>query len=333
MTTQMRAMSLDGPGGRLALTEMPRPEPEPGQVLVRVQACGVCRTDLHVLDGDIAEGNYPLVPGHQIVGRVVAANRAPGLAAGMRVGIPWLGYTCGSCAYCRRGAENLCDAAEFTGYQRNGGYAEYTCADARYCFALPEAYADEQVAPLLCAGLIGFRALGMTGDAHRLGFYGFGSAAHILTQIAVWQGREVYAFTRDGDLAGQAFARRLGAHWAAGSGDAPPRRLDAAIVFAPVGALVPRALHHLAKGGVVVCAGIHMSDIPAFPYADLWGERSIVSVANLTRADGRALLEIAPQVPVVTQVRSYALEETAQALEDLREGRFEGAAVVRVSGS
>jgi propanol-preferring alcohol dehydrogenase len=327
----MKAMQLTAPGGAFRLVDLPRPEPRDGEVLVRVHACGVCRTDLHVVDGDIRDGRYPVVPGHQIVGTVEDANQAQGMSVGMRVGVPWLGYTCGHCGFCRAGRENLCDEAEFTGYQRQGGYAEFVAADARFCFPLPEDYPDLQAAPLLCAGLIGFRALSMAEDATEIGFYGFGNAAHILTQIAAWQGRRVYAFTKDGDTEGQEFARSLGAVWAGGSSEDAPRRLDAAIIFAPVGALVPQALKQLVKGGIVVCAGIHMSDIPAFPYADLWGERRICSVANLTREDGRRLLEIAPRVPVRTEVSVYELEQTATALDDLREGRIRGAAVVRVT--
>lgn len=330
----MRAMQLTNPGGRFELADLAVPEPGPGELLVSVSACGVCRTDLHVVDGDIRDGRYPVVPGHQIVGRVVhAPGGAPPEGAppvGTRVGIPWLGYTCGRCAFCRSERENLCDAAEFTGYQRNGGFAEYVVADARFCFPLPEGFSDEQVAPLLCAGLIGYRALAMAGDARCLGFYGFGSAAHILTQIAAWQGREVYAFTRDGDVSGQAFARRLGAVWAGGSADRPPRALDAAIIFAPAGELVPIALGHVERGGQVICAGIHMSDIPSFPYHRLWGERVLRSVANLTRADGRELLALAPRAGVRTQVETFPLEHTAQALDALREGRIEGAAVIVV---
>ena len=324
----MRAMQLDGPGGSLRLVDLPTPVPGAGEVLVEVSACGVCRTDLHIVDGDIRDGRYPVVPGHQVVGAVVES-RVPGeLPVGARVGIPWLGYTCGSCEFCRVGRENLCDAAEFTGYQRSGGFAEYVAADARFCFALPASYPDLQVAPLLCAGLIGYRALRMTGDAQRIGFYGFGNAAHILTQIASHQGREVYALTRQGDRAGQDFALRLGACWA-GDVTAPlPERLDAAVIFAPAGELVPLALRSVRKGGCVICAGIHMSDIPAFPYADLWGERMIKSVANLTREDGIELLEVAPQVPVRTQVRDYPLQALPQALADLRDGDIAGAAVI-----
>jgi len=324
----MRAMVLDRPGGRFELREVPLPRPRSGEVLIEVTACGVCRTDLHVVDGDILDGRYPLIPGHQIVGRVAEAPAGSHLRVGDRIGVPWLGYTCGECGYCRADRENLCDRAEFTGYQRAGGYAEYTVADERFCFPLPDAYPDLQAAPLLCAGLIGFRALTMAGAGQDIGFYGFGNAAHILTQIAAWQGRRVYAFTRDGDLESQQFARRLGAVWAGGAADAPPALLDAGIIFAPAGELVPRALEHVAKGGRVVCAGIHMSDIPAFPYRILWGERSISSVANLTRADGFALLDLAPRAGVRTEVAEYPLEDTAQALDDLRSGRIQGAAIV-----
>lgn len=326
----MRAMVLDRPGGRFELREVPFPQRRPGEVLIEVTACGVCRTDLHVVDGDILDGRYPVIPGHQIVGRVVEAPDGSGLGPGDRVGVPWLGYTCGECGYCRSERENLCDRAEFTGYQRAGGYAEYTVADPRFCFPLPDSYPDLQAAPLLCAGLIGFRALTMAGAARDIGFYGFGNAAHILTQIAAWQGRRVYAFTRDGDRETQAFAGRLGADWAGDASAAPPVRLDAAIIFAPAGELVPRALEHVAKGGRVVCAGIHMSDIPTFPYHILWGERSVCSVANLTRADGHALLDLAPRAGVRTEVAVYPLERTAQALADLRAGRIQGAAVVTV---
>lgn len=326
----MRAAQLERPGKGLRLVEMPEPEPRRGEILVRVRACGVCRTDLHIVDGEITAGSYPIVPGHQIVGEVVQA-RSADLAAGQRVGIPWLGYTCGVCDFCSRSSENLCDAAEFTGYQRQGGYAEYVVADARFCFPLPHEYPDLQAAPLLCAGMIGYRSLRMTGDARRVGFYGFGNAAHILTQIACWEGREVFAVTRPQDSAGQRFARTLGAVWAGGTEDDIPDQLDAAVIFAPVGELVPKALRRVRKGGVVVCAGIHMSDIPSFPYSDLWGERVIKSVANLTRADGRRLLEIAPRVPVRTRVRAFPLARTAEALAALRQGRIDGAAVVTLA--
>jgi len=328
----MRAMVLERPRQPLVLRELPVPEPGPGQVLLRVRACGVCRTDLHIVDGELPDPKLPLVLGHQIVGEVL--QRGPGaerFGLGQRVGVPWLGWTCGECRFCRSGRENLCDRARFTGYTLDGGYAEYAVADERYCFPLPEGYPDLQVAPLLCAGLIGYRALRFAGEARRLGFYGFGAAAHILTQVAVWQGREVYAFTRPGDREGQTFARQLGAVWAGGSDELPPERLEAALLFAPVGALVPQALRAVEKGGTVVCAGIHMSDIPSFPYALLWEERVIRSVANLTRKDGEEFLAIAPQVPVRTEVQVYRLEEANQALEDLRAGRVRGAAVLAIS--
>lgn len=325
----MRAMQLDKPGGRLSLVDIPAPTPQPGEALLEVLACGVCRTDLHIVDGDIREGIYPLVPGHQIVGRVLACPD-DSLQVGLRVGVPWLGSTCGHCDFCRAGRENLCDDAEFTGYQRPGGYAELAVADTRFCFALPDAYPDVQAAPLLCAGLIGFRALRMVAGAQRIGFYGFGNAAHILTQIAAWQGREVFAFTRPGDLEGQQFARRLGAAWAGDTHTSAPAMLDAAIIFAPAGELVPLALGTVAKGGDVICAGIHMSDIPSFPYGQLWGERSIRSVANLTRADGVELLALAPRVPVRTHVREFVLADLPAALTTLRAGEVKGAAVICV---
>jgi propanol-preferring alcohol dehydrogenase len=289
----------------------------------------VCRTDLHIVDGELAHPRLPLIPGHQIVG--VVDRVGPGVAhpaPGERVGVPWLGWTCGECRYCRAGRENLCDLAKFTGYQIDGGFAEYAVADARYCFPIPAGYPDAQAAPLLCGGLIGWRALRMTGDARRLGFYGFGSSAHMLAQVVRHQGRELYAFTRRGDERSQAFARSLGAVWAGASGDAPPAPLDAAILFAPVGALVPTALRHVAKGGVVVCAGIHMSDIPSFPYELLWGERVVRSVANLERRDGVEFLDLAPRVPVRTEVHPYPLARLPEALDDLRAGRFDGTAVV-----
>ncbi len=326
----MRAMVLDRPGVPLRLADLPRGDPGPGQVLVRVAACGVCRTDLHLCDGDLPLARVPLVPGHEIVGRVEATGPGvEGFAAGTRIGVPWLGWTCGRCNYCASGRENLCDEARFTGYQIDGGYAEYAVADARYCFALPAAYDDAEAAPLLCAGLIGYRSLVAAGEGRRLGIYGFGAAAHIVCQVAVRQGREVCAFTRPGDAAAQAFARALGAAWAGESGALPPAPLDAAIVFAPVGALVPAALRATAKGGTVVCAGIHMSDIPAFPYHLLWGERRVVSVANLTRRDGEAFLALAPEVPVRTAVETFPLARANEALERLRAGRITGAAVLR----
>jgi alcohol dehydrogenase, propanol-preferring len=325
----MRAMVLREPGRRLEPSRLPLPEPGPGQVLIEVAACAVCRTDLHVVDGDLPDPKIPLVPGHEIVGRVLRSGPgAERLVPGERVGVPWLGWTCGECGYCRSGRENLCDRARFTGYQIDGGYADYACADARFCFPLPDAFDDVHAAPLLCAGLIGYRSLRMAGEARRIGFWGFGAAAHILAQVAVWEGREVYAFTRPGDEAAAAFALRLGCAWA-GPSDAPaPAPLDAAIIFAPVGALVPQALRAVVKGGRVVCAGIHMSDIPSFPYAILWGERQVLSVANLTRADGEAFLEVAPKVPVVTSVEVFPLESANEALARLREGRLEGAAVL-----
>ncbi len=322
-------MVLERPGQPLVLQELPVPEPGPGQVLLRIRACGVCRTDLHIVAGELPGPKLPLVLGHQIVGEVVRAG--PGanrFVPGQRVGVPWLGWTCGECRYCRSGRENLCDRARFTGYTLDGGFAEYTVADERYCFPIPAGYPDEQAAPLLCAGLIGYRALRFAGEAQRLGFYGFGAAAHILTQVAVWQGRTVYAFTRPGDLESQVFARELGAVWAGGSDESPPEQLEAALIFAPVGALVPQALRVVEKGGIVVCAGIHMSDIPSFPYAWLWEERVIRSVANLTRQDGEAFLSLAPRVPVRTAVQLYRLEEANRALDDLRHGRIRGAAVL-----
>lgn len=327
----MRAMVLHRQQTPLVLERVARPEPGDLQLLIRVRVCGVCRTDLHVLDGDLKEPRLPLIPGHQIVGVVEKTGAAAaGFSVGERVGVPWLGGSCGSCEFCSRGEENLCDRATYTGYQINGGFAEYCVADHRFCFPIPTGYPDLQAAPLLCAGLIGYRSLRMTGDAARLGFYGFGAAAHILIQLARYQQRRVYAFTRDGDIRSQAFARKLGAVWAGGSAELPPEPLDAAIIFAPVGGLVPAALHAVRKGGVVVCAGIHMSDIPSFPYALLWGERSVRSVANLTRGDGEAFMELAPRVPVQTEVNAYPLERANQALDDLRRGRFDGAAVIVV---
>jgi propanol-preferring alcohol dehydrogenase len=328
----MRAMVLNRPHGGLVLTELKRPEPAPQQILLRVHACGVCRTDLHVVDGELTGGKLPIIPGHEIVGSVVTAGTAVArFKAGDRVGVPWLGYTCGRCNYCANGRENLCDAARFTGYHLDGGYAEYALADQRYCFTLPDAYSDAKAAPLLCAGLIGYRALTMTGAARRLGIYGFGAAAHIVAQVARFQGRQIFAFTRPGDDAGKQFARELGAAWAGDSDALPPEPLDAAIIFAPVGALVPAALRATAKGGTVVCAGIHMSDIPAFPYDILWGERSIKSVANLTRRDGEEFLLLAPQVPVKTAVETFDLARANEALARLREGHITGAAVLAIS--
>jgi propanol-preferring alcohol dehydrogenase len=323
-------MILRAPGEGLELVEMPEPEPGVGEVLLKVLACGVCRTDLHVFDGELAEPKLPLVMGHQIVGTVVGRGGGAGrFAEGQRVGVPWLGGTCGQCYYCAHAMENLCDEPVFTGYQKDGGYAEYAVAREAFCFPLAEGYGDMDVAPLLCAGLIGYRAYRMTGEAKRIGFYGFGAAAHILCQVAGFEGREVYAFTKPGDGAGQAFARSLGAVWAGGSEEAPPERLDAAIIFAPAGGLVVSALKAVRKGGVVVCAGIHMSDIPSMRYADLWGERVIRSVANLTRRDGEEFLALAPRVPVRTAVTVYPLEQANEALADLRAGRFKGSAVLQ----
>ncbi len=325
----MKAMVLDRPGERLRLAELPMPAPGPGQVLVRVTACGVCRTDLHVVDGDLTEPKLPIVPGHEIVGRVVEVG--PGvekLGKNQRIGIPWLGWTCGRCRFCRSGRENLCDDARFTGYQIDGGYAEYTVADARYCFPIQGAYSDAEAAPLLCAGLIGYRSLGMAGEAERLGIYGFGAAAHIVAQVARHQRRRVFAFTRAGDTQAQEFARELGAVWAGSSDQRPPEELDAAIIFAPIGPLIPAALATVAKGGIVVAGGIHMSAIPSFPYAILWGERVVRSVANLTRADAEAFLTLAPEVPVRTTVQPYPLADANRALADLRAGRLRGAAVL-----
>jgi len=327
----MRAMVLTEPGRPLELRELPTPEPGPGQLQLRVRACGVCRTDLHVFDGELPEPKLPLVLGHQIVGVITKLGEGvERFALGERVGVPWLGWTCGSCRYCQSGRENLCDEARFTGYQLDGGYAEYAVADARYCFPIPAGYPDLQAAPLLCAGLIGYRAWRLAGEAERLGLYGFGASAHIIAQAARYRGQRVYAFTRPGDTEGQRFARELGAVWAGGSDQLPPEPLDAAIIFAPAGALVPQALRAVAKGGVVVCAGIHMSDIPSFPYEILWGERVLRSVANLTRQDGEEFLALAPRVPVRTTIHPYPLEEANRALEDLRAGRVHGAAVLVV---
>jgi propanol-preferring alcohol dehydrogenase len=322
----MRAMVLSAARTPLRLTELPDPEPGDGDVLLRVRACGVCRTDLHIADGELDRPKLPLVLGHQIVGEVVAGGSR--FAPGARVGVPWLGWTCGECRFCVAGQENLCDRARFTGYDVDGGYAELAVADERFCFPVPDGYPDEQAAPLLCAGLIGYRALRFVGDAGRIGLYGFGASAHIVCQVAVAQGREVFAGTRVGDVQAQAFARSLGATWAGAAMASPPEELDAVIVFAPAGELVPAALRHVRKGGVVVCAGIHMSDIPSFPYELLWGERVVRSVANLTRADGEEFLALAPAVPVHTEVEIFRLEEANEALERLRRGALRGAAVL-----
>jgi propanol-preferring alcohol dehydrogenase len=327
----MRAMILEKAGTSLRLKDTPIPEPSPHQVLIKVSACGVCRTDLHIMDGELASPSLPLIPGHQIVGTVDKSGTAVRLfKPGDKVGVPWLGWTCGECKFCATGRENLCDQASFTGYTINGGYAEYAVADERFCFAIPAEYPDTQAAPLLCAGLIGYRAYSFAGGARVIGIFGFGAAAHIITQIAVYEGKSVYAFTRPEDDAAQDFARTLGATWAGGSDERPPEPLDAAIIFAPDGSLVPAALRAVVKGGCVICAGIHMSDIPSFPYEILWGERSIRSVANLTRLDGMRFMAIAPKVPVRTTVYEYQLKDVNQALDDLRKGAFSGAAVVVV---
>lgn len=327
--TQMHAMVFEGAGKPLKLERVAIPSPASGELLLRVEACGICRTDLHVVDGELTSPALPLIPGHQIVGRVErCGNAVRGFGPGDLVGVPWLGGTCGECGYCTSGRENLCNQGIFTGYRKNGGFAEYCTADARFCFPIPEGYLPTQAAPLLCAGLIGYRSLRMAGDGGRIGIYGFGAAAHIVTQVAIWQGRKVYAFTRRGDAAGQEFARRMGACWAGESGERPPVELDAAIIFAPAGELVPLALKAIAPGGVVVCGGIHMSPIPQFPYELLWGERSIVSVANLTRRDGEEFLEIAPRIPIVTEVQTFQLEKANEALDALRSGRITGAGVL-----
>lgn len=325
----MRAMVLETIGAPLVLRERPDPEPGPGEIRLSVSACGVCRTDLHVVDGELAHVRTPIIPGHEIVGRVERLGAGvEGFELGERVGVPWLGRTCGVCEFCRAGRENLCDAPRFTGYDRDGGYATATVADARFCFPLGEAGEDAALAPLLCAGLIGWRSLVKAGEGRRLGLYGFGAAGHIVLQVARWQGREVYAFTRAGDEASQAFARGLGAVWAGSSQDLPPEPLDAAILYAPVGALVPLALKAVKKGGRVVCAGIHMSDIPSFPYSLLWEEREVVSVANLTRRDGLDFLKVAPEAGIAVETTLYPLAQANTALDDLRRGRFQGAAVL-----
>ena len=327
----MHAMQLRRAGEPLQSVELPIPQPGPEEILIRVEACGVCRTDLHILDGDLGEPKLPLVLGHQIVGRVEkTGERVTDFSRGMRVGVPWLGETCGTCRFCTNGRENLCDSAHFTGYQIDGGFAEYTLANQRFSFPLSETYSSLEAAPLLCAGLIGYRSLRMTADSERIGMYGFGSSAHILLQIARFQGRKVYAFTRPGDMRGQQFARDLGAQWAGDSTTMPPETLDAAIIFAPVGNLVPQALKAVGKGGTVVCGGIHMSDIPSFPYSILWEERVLRSVANLTRRDAEELLRIAPQVPVHTQVTSFPLNEANVAIEAIRCGKVEGSVVLAI---
>jgi len=327
----MRAMVLNEPKLLLELRDVPKPKPGKGQLLVRVSTCAVCRTDLHVVDGELPNPKLPLILGHQIVGRVEEIGEEnSNFAIGDRVGIPWLGWTDGDCAYCRSGRENLCDNARFTGYTIDGGYAEFTVADARYCFHLPERYDDVEVAPLLCAGLIGYRSYRKTSDARRLGIYGFGNAAHLIAQIAIYEGRELFVFTRPGDTATQQAARELGAVWAGGSDEMPPERLDAAIIFASVGPLVPAALRALAKGGIIVCGGIHMTDIPSFPYTDLWEERIITSVANLIRRDGEEFFEIAPRVPVKTNTETFPLEKANTALDRFRAGQLSATAVLRI---
>ena len=327
----MRAMVLQNVGEALVPEDRPRPEPAPGQVLLRVLACAVCRTDLHVVDGELPDVRTPVIPGHEIVGEVEACGEGVDLEPGLRLGVPWLGWTCGECEFCRAGRENLCDEARFTGYDLDGGYAEYTVADHRFCFPVDPETDPADAAPLLCAGLIGHRSLTMAGDARRLGLYGFGAAAHIVAQVARWEGREIYAFTRPGDEEGQSFAREMGAAWAGDSDTTPPEALDAAIVFAPVGSLVPAALLAVRKGGRVILGGIHMSDIPSFPYRILWGEREVRSVANLTRDDGTTFLDLAPKVPVRTRVQRFDLEDANTALERLRNGELNGAAVLTMN--
>lgn len=327
----MRAVQLPSAGEPLQLVTREIPRPADGQLLVRVAACGVCRTDLHIVDGDLPALDHPIVPGHEIVGYVEARGddvEAGRFSIGRRVGVPWLGWTCGRCRFCRSGRENLCDDARFTGYHLDGGYADYVLADGRYCFPIPDGYSDAEAAPLLCAGLIGYRTLRMADDAERIGIYGFGAAAHIVAQIARYQGRRIYGFVRPGDTRAEAFARKMGAVWSGGSNEAPPEPLDAALLFAPVGDLVPAALRAVVKGGIVVCGGIHMSAIPSFPYELLWGERRVVSVANLTRRDGEELLALAPKVPIKTSVTTFALEHANDALSALRTGRLSGAAVL-----
>lgn len=330
----MRAMVLEKPQHALQLGDVPKPKPAKGQLLVRIATCAVCRTDLHVVDGELPDPKLPLIPGHQIVGRVEQIGTGvEGFSIGDRVGIPWLGWTDGECAYCRSNRENLCDRARFTGYTIDGGYAEFTVADARFCFHLPDRYNDVEVAPLLCAGLIGYRSYRKTGEARRLGIYGFGNAAHLIAQIALYEGRDLFVFTRPGDMETQRSAKKLGAVWAGGSDEMPPEKLEAAIIFASVGPLVPAALRALAKGGIIVCGGIHMSDIPSFPYADLWEERVITSVANLTRRDGEEFFEIAPRVPVRTETETFPLEQANTALDRFRSGKLNGTAVLMIDAS
>jgi alcohol dehydrogenase, propanol-preferring len=330
----MRAMLFEKAGQPLRKAELPMPKPGPGQVLIRVRACAVCRTDLHVIDGELTQPKLPLIPGHEIVGIVEEKGEgADRFEIGDRVGIPWLGWTCGECSYCLWGRENLCDRARFTGYTIDGGYADYTVADQRFCFSIPDLYRDTEAAPLLCAGLIGYRSLVKAGDGKRLGIYGFGAAAHIVAQVARYQNREIYAFTRPGDKEAEQFALALGAAWAGGSNELPPVKLDAAIIFAPVGNLVPQALRAVGKGGTVVCGGIHMSDIPSFPYEILWEERALCSVANLTRQDGAEFFALAPRVPVRTEIQTLPLEEANEALARLRSGKIQGAAVLVVNGT
>jgi len=325
----MRAMLLDEAGAKLRQTDVPIPVPAEEQVLLRVKACGICRTDLHVMDGDLPNPKYPLILGHEIVGVVVdKGDCVEQFYVGQRLGVPWLGHTCGTCRFCVSGRENLCDAALFTGYNLDGGFSEYTLVDQHYCFALPKIYSDAEAAPLLCAGLIGYRALVAAGDAKRLGIYGFGAAAHIITQVAKAQGREVYAFTKPGDVAGQHFAIQMGANWAGDSDSSSPEEMDAAIIFAPVGALIPQALRDVTKGGKVICAGIHMNDIPAFPYSILWGERTVCSIANLTRRDAEEFLDLAPKLGVKTEVQTFPLELANEAIDKLRQGKINGAAVL-----
>jgi alcohol dehydrogenase, propanol-preferring len=327
----MLAMIVDRPGKSLRKAAVPTPHPGPGQVLIRVHACAVCRTDLHIIDGELTQPKLPLIPGHEVIGTVVDLGNGTGhYKIGARIGVPWLGWTCGTCAYCNNGQENLCDDARFTGYTLDGGYAEYMVANERFCFPIPDFYSDAEAAPLLCAGLIGYRSLVKAGNGKRLGIYGFGAAAHIVAQVAKYQQREIYAFTRPGDEEAQRFARSLGATWAGASNDLPPHKLDAAIVFAPAGELIPQALRAVDKGGTIVCGGIHMSDIPSFPYSILWGERTITSVANLTRRDGVDFMTLAPKVPVRTAVTRFHLNEANEALDQLRRGKLHGAAVLTI---